>query len=356
MNITFFIGNGFDIGMGINSKFKDFYPIYQAQSLEKEDRIRMLSENIKSDYDTWSDFETALGKYTSKFDIDNKQDFIDQAKDFERDFVDYLKVQEGMLSFSNTKEISNTIVKALTQYYYNGNLPVESANVFSKIYTSHNRENHNYYFINFNYTQTLKKCISTLENNIVSKRKYGNSAECVDRIIKIVDIHGQIGLNPIIGVNDTEQIENKALAKDRRFTRYIVKPTLNQLLRNGNDAAAEEVIAQSNIICIYGMSLGATDKKWWNAILAWLSKSTERQLVFFDYDKNYSNADQFGRLEKEDSLIDKLVKYNISNNVDVEALRPRIHIAINKNIFEMDLAKEQRELYDRAIEALIAKV
>ena len=56
MNITFLIGNGFDVGMGMESKFKDFFPIYEAKSLNKEDRIKKLSQEIGNDYDTWADF------------------------------------------------------------------------------------------------------------------------------------------------------------------------------------------------------------------------------------------------------------------------------------------------------------
>lgn len=36
MNITFLIGNGFDVGMGMKSRFSDFFPKYCADSIDKE--------------------------------------------------------------------------------------------------------------------------------------------------------------------------------------------------------------------------------------------------------------------------------------------------------------------------------
>ncbi len=352
MKITFLIGNGFDVGVGMQSRFKDFFPIYEAKSRTKDDRIKMLSEEISGDYETWADFESALGKYTSKFTKDTKQDFLDQLKDFEGEFIDYLKLQEEMLSFDSEKEISEHMINALRGYYDGGKLAPESRATIASIYTNHASEDHIYNFINFNYTTILERCLKTISQDIVVKRKH--SGERTDKIGRVVHVHGKSDLHPIIGVNDVGQIENKELAGDSRFTRFIVKPSLNQYLRHGNDSAATEVLNQSTIICVYGMSIGATDKKWWHNILSWLNNSGERQLIIFDYDNKYTQSNQFSWLEKEDALIDKMSKY--STGVDVEKLRSRIHIAVHKNIFEIDLAKQKREVYEVALEKVLAKV
>ncbi|MBQ9070172.1 MAG: hypothetical protein IJY23_02335 [Clostridia bacterium] len=352
MKITFLIGNGFDVGVGMNSRFKDFFPIYEAKSRTKENRIKMLSEEINGDYDTWADFEFALGKYTVKFTKETKQDFLDQLKDFEGEFIEYLKLQESMLSFDEEKTISEHMINALRGYYDGGKLAPESRTTISNIYSNHASEDYIYNFVNFNYTTVLEECLKTISQGVVGKRKH--SGERVDKIGKIVHVHGKSDLHPIIGVNDVSQIENKELAGDSRFIRYIVKPQLNQYLRYGNDSATTDVINSSTIICVYGMSLGATDKKWWQNILSWLNNNGERQLVIFDYDNTYTQSNQFSWLEKEDGLIDKLTKF--STGADVEKLRSRIHIAVHKNIFEMDLSKQKREAYGEALQKVLARV
>ena len=350
MNITFMIGNGFDVGVGMQSKFKDFFPVYKAKSLNKEDRIKKLSEEIEEDYETWADFEVALGKYTLKFTKETKKDFLDQLKDFEIEFIEYLKLQEQRLAFKPENIISNHMTDALRGYYDEGKLAVESRNMMTSLYSGHASEEHRYNFISFNYTETLEKCLQTIPQGVVSKRKH-NGTERIDKIGKIIHVHGKKDLHPIIGVNDVSQIQNKELAEDERFARYVVKPSLNKYLRLANDSATTDIINQSKIICIYGMSLGATDKKWWSYILSWLNNGSDRQLVIFDYDKTYNQSNQFGWLEKEDTFIDKLSLYG--NGINVEKLRPRIHIAVHKNIFEMDLAKEHDEMMDEVINKLL---
>ena len=150
----------------------------------------------------------------------------------------------------------------------------------------------------------------------------------------------------------TFSFTNKDLAEDGVFCRYIVKPLLNQFLRQGNDANTTSIIKQSTIICVYGMALGETDKKWWKLLIEWLNGSAERQLVVYEYDDKYNTSTQFGWLEKEDLIINKLAQYSEMGE-DIEKLRSRIHIAIHKNIFSMRLRmrteEEMNELYDEMI-------
>ncbi len=336
------------------SKFKDFFPIYQTNSQNKKEKIKQLSDEIEDNYETWADFESALGQYTLKFDKKTKKDFLNQIKDFETEFMDYLNLQEQTLSFEKSEEIAKIMLKALHEYYKVGVLPSESSLNISNLLNKYSNQQRIYNFINFNYTFALENCLKTIPDNVIMRRKH-YSEEIVDRIGKIVHIHGDRNANPIIGLNDVTQIANEELAKDTRFTKYIVKPAVNELLRNGNDGTATAIVNNSQIICIYGMSLGETDKKWWTLILKWLNAVSERQLIIFAYDEKYKQNTQFDWIEKEDDIIDMLSHY--SENVEmVENLRPRIHIAVHKNIFEIDLAKEHREIMDLAVEKVLANV
>ncbi len=336
MNVTFLIGNGFDIGMGMHSKFSDYFPIYIMQSKNKKVSLKGLADHIADHEENWSYFERQLGIYTNEFILETKKLFTEQVKDFEKGFMTYLKEQERNLSFDNSQKIAHTMIDALLTYYSDCNLPIQSVKDIEKIYDKYKNENIVYNFINFNYTSVLKKCLDTIPQKIVSKRTDSN-IEHIDKIGQIVHVHGSCDRYPIMGVNDNSQISNKELANDDKFTRYIVKPSLNKRLRQNNDINADNLISESTIICIYGMSLGETDKYWWNKILAWLHNNPNRQLIIFDYDEHFTMSTQFDRIEKEDSIVDKLAEYNDNNIVNVEKLRSRIHIAVHKNIFQMKL-------------------
>lgn len=342
MNITFLIGNGFDVGIGMKSKFKCFFPIYQKQSKGKPERIRQLSEEIGADHDTWADFEAELGRYTIKFNKDTKQDFVDQIKDFEKDFIMYLQGEEDSLDFDKGKDIESIITNALQEFYSDAILAPESRDTIKAVFKVNSSDYHSYNFVNFNYTNALEKCLEKIPQKIVCKRKYGGSDRS-DKIGTIVHVHGKCDLHPIIGVNDASQIANKELAEEISFTRYFVKPSLNELLRQGNDINATNLITQSKIICVYGMALGATDKKWWQLLVNWLAENSSRQLVIFDYDEKYTTSTPFEWLEKEDSIIEKFDVYNSNSKIKVESLRKRIHVAVHKNIFAMDIPRKNKD-------------
>ena len=344
MNITFLIGNGFDVGLGMKSRFKDFFPIYREHSTKKSEKIKQLSKEIDADYKTWADFETALGEYTLKFTMDTKQDFVDQVKDFENEFIEYLKIQEEILNYEK-QDLPGFMINGLRTYYSKENLAPESSKIVKGIHTSYEYDEYTYNFVNFNYTYALEKCLSKIPQQIVCNRKF-RSSDRVDKIGQVVHVHGKRDLYPLIGVNDISQIANEELAKDEAFTRRIVKPTLNRLIRQGNDANATAIINQSNIICIYGMSLGRTDKKWWELLIKWLKGNTNRQLIIFDYDENYMTNTPFAWMDKEEYIFDKLKEYNADPKMKIDSLRSQIHIAVHKNIFQIDLTPAQQSLFE----------
>lgn len=355
MNITFLIGNGFDKGIGLNSNFTDFFPVYQKNSKAKKEHVKWLSDNIGKDYKTWADFERQIGRYTANFTVATKRILRDQLRDFETEFVEYLKEEDKMISFDNKDKIAKTMISALTRFWSTDNLARQSSDVLNKKFEARKDDSHRYNFISFNYTSTLEKCLATIPSGKVNSRQVGAYGRA-DIIGRIVHVHGKIDELPIMGLNDVDQIENKELAKDNRFIRYLVKPLLNEAQRTNQDKDASDLILNSHIIGVYGMSLGETDKLWWRRILDWLNASSDRHFVIFDYDEKFTRSSQFDWLEKEDSIIDKLAQYVKSGSMDIEQLRPQIHLAVHKNIFQMDLRKQESEENADVIDLLSARV
>ena len=69
----------------------------------------------------------------------------------------------------------------------------------------------------------------------------------------------------------------------------------------------------------------------------WLKGSGVRHLLIFDYDEKYTTSTPFDWLEKENKIIEKFAKYSGLSITTIESLRPRIHIAVHKNIFSKDI-------------------
>ena len=301
-----------------------------------------MSEEIGSDYDTWSDFETQMGRYTEKFDLNNKQLCRQQFHDFQTEFIEYLRGEQKKLTFADQKKIEGMMRSALTDFYSLHNLRTVSHNTVAAVFSSNQGYAHTYNFISFNYTSILEECLSSIPSGIVTQRK-PNGVTLQDRIGNIVHVHGTLDNAPIMGVDNKSQVSNKVIAEDDRFLRYLVKPLLNTVHRTNHDEEAKKLILNSQVICIYGMALGETDRRWWVRILNWLNGSQSRQLIIFDYDPDFNNSSQFDWVDKEDSYIDKLAGYVSDTKVDVEKLRSQIHIAVHKNIFEMNLRVQQEK-------------
>lgn len=343
MNITFLIGNGFDVGVGMKSRFRDFFPTYIAQSHNKSPDIKQLATKINENYDTWADFEMALGKYTELFLPASWPTFISQMRDFENDFIEYLKEEENSLALDNQEYISNKMLNALQDFYSQSNLAYESFSEISKVLSFYRAENYVYNFINYNYTTVLEKCLDKIPQKIVLQRKTDNKV-INDKIGKIIHVHGLYNTHPIMGVNDSSQIVNENIAKSKRHSKYIIKPEINKNLRQGFDNEATTLIKNSVIICVYGMSLGATDKKWWDLILQTMASNGRAQLIIYLYDEEYSPATSYDYMQREDAIIDRLSSYNSNKMTNIEDLRSRIHIAIHKNIFSINLKRNANHI------------
>jgi abortive infection AbiH-like protein len=65
MNVLFFIGNGFDLNLGLKTSYADFYKYY-TKIISKSSAVNRLKNEISGDLKDWSDLELSLGKYTEK--------------------------------------------------------------------------------------------------------------------------------------------------------------------------------------------------------------------------------------------------------------------------------------------------
>ncbi len=274
MNITFMIGNGFDLNLGMKSSYQDFYEYYCKQYTDIE-HIQNFKNDILNNYETWADAELGLAKYTENFNVGEEELFLDCHEDFcnllakyLQDETRYLKLGQltnGSISVDNlfhitqlVKELENYLAEKLSSVYNNNR----------KMFDYNYKNNIN--FINFNYTDSLRMILS-LSNS------YRDS--------DIISIHGTVERNMALGVDNENQIGNYALFKNkqRAFDAQFIKPKISKINQKQVDDKAIEILLKSDLIYIYGMSLGETDKRWWDLIKGTLNRIQETQIIIHQH-------------------------------------------------------------------------
>ena len=323
--VTFILGNGFDIGFGLPTKYTDFYPIYtRCSGLKEEQNIRLFKKNIcREKYQYWADFEQAFGLYAKNCNDAGK--YSSCLFDFASKFNEYLQgvmcrctfacfeaeIAERMHSAVNTYGRSNNIIPRLPQ----PELP---------------HENIKCHFITLNYTPTIDYATKYLK-----KRLRDINAEPNIEVGEVVHLHGRIN-SIIMGVNDSSQIDNEKLRHSEEIKRSILKPGQITQLNTGTDTKTEKLIQESDEICIYGASMGKTDKKWWNCIAQWLKNNQNHKLYILTYrDTPLSIA--------QDLILcrDKVCRnfWNVTDfffSEERERMKKQIYVGLNHNVFRMD--------------------
>lgn len=349
MNIVFLIGNGFDVNAGLKTRYSDILRKYLKMKSDNP-RIAAFKQEIDENFEYWSDFEKRMGEYTKKINGSNLDEMIDNYQfcinDFSRNMVRFLKKEEARVSLAGKEDlISEAFKKSIIDFYFllEDNPKQIIANMFSNIGPVR------YSCISFNYTNIFKKCyeIFKLDNTIpmyMSKKAQGTRKIIAYRtshfLGQVFHIHGNLDSDFILGVDNKEQIAYEEFRSDARITDVFVKPLANNYLGNQNNGNIATVLNSADIFCIYGMSIGETDKTWWKRIAENLKNNDSKQLVIFVWEPNFiptlaSEKINFIRTKRDSFL--KAAGYHGENNIS-----DRIHIVINnKEMFNVNLVTKE---------------
>ena len=345
MQITFILGNGFDIGLGLktgyNSFYKEYCKITGKENANIADFKNMLSkrqeDEVKRVID-WADFEKAFGQHSEDFTIAEKNAYIERFEDFVATFNEYLENEEKLADYSKNGAIGRMMKNAVTRYFQ---IRTEDRDAVQNIYNGIQGQRI-YNFISFNYTKSVDQCAQRLKEYIKS--------ELHREVGEILHIHGFIEENMIMGVNDPSQITNPDFANDFDVVREIVKPNQNSDIRANYEKQVLDCINRSDVICVYGMSIGETDKKWWKAIAKWLAKSNNHALVILKYDTAYNKRFPFKQVKFINAVVDNFLSLSEQSDEVKDLIRTRVFVGMNHNVFEMNLRKKPSDGYDTIIE------
>lgn len=98
-------------------------------------------------------------------------------------------------------------------------------------------------------------------------------------------VHGTVEHGMVFGVNDESQLERSVFRDEEpELKRVMIKPQFNEDMGESVDTNVKNQLAASNIIYIYGMSIGETDKRWWEEIVRLMSINTTIILIVHSID------------------------------------------------------------------------
>ena len=329
IRVTFFIGNGFDINAGLDTRYTDFYKYYRDKCPDD-----YLANHIGEDNEFGSDMEEALGRYTAYVSPEEEEKFWKSEGNLEFELVNYLEMQMSRANLdSKQKEIALEMQRSLTEFYIDlaENHKNHIADIFSRA------ENIVCSFISFNYTDILDRCLEKfrelMPDNFMQYHNHKKTA-LLHSTDDIMHIHGTISRDMVLGVNDVAQIGNERFRKRNIYRKSLIKEEQNESLGNSKKSKASDIINDSTIICIFGMSIGKTDKMWWQSICRWLQSDAERRLVVYTLgSENDELTTKPDLRQKEDDI-----RMRLKQNADVyddewEQIEKQICVKIGARIF-----------------------
>ena len=365
MKITFFIGNGFDLNLGLKTSYQDFLSWYINEGFfflrpnttrrEKvlnevllvKDRIEKFRKELGSqrtdDVDNrfqkgvlsslafkemWSDLEYAWGEASSHPFFSDPKTYLDVKYDIDANLQCYLQAQNDRITISENE--TSRFSEGLTSFWKDCKV-VEKDKIFAVLSKSNTLE---YNFVSFNYTNIVKKLFDrliemppfTANNCLVRPRK---GVFCF--------VHGSIGNNVKLGVDQVEQIINKDFQTNEEVGANSVKTVMHEVEGSKCKERVQDLINTSSILCVFGMSLGLTDQTWWKFVSKHLQDNQQAILILFMHEESYGNETPYVMLPYVNECIDRFFRISgVDKDVSKERIRKQIIVVYNSNMFDQE--------------------
>ena len=381
MNIKFLIGNGFDMALGLKSSYTDVERAYCrlipkskslmdfSQSLYKslvreENKKEGIADGQNSEpFDgvNWSNFELGMGKYTAVVSkeyeqvpnvtqendplFDTREPGMQEYEECMQDFItflsNYLKDMEKRISYeAKQTEIRDKFKDAFFNFYdelelsYRQQIETPMQPLGTAV---------NFKVISFNYTHALEQCLKYAINSngeIGTKDISGIKRFSADS--RPIYLHGDLSTHIMAGLNDKSQIANPIWQENQRFRERFIKDAFNKKLGTLRESQARNEIKSSQLVCIFGMSMGETDRLWWELIGEQFVRP-EFQLLIYEYNPHFARDQAYGGTEFD--IVDDVKKHflrisGLAQDADREKINGymnRIQVVVNSKIFDIKL-------------------
>lgn len=350
--IAFIIGNGFDLQVGLKTRYIDFYKIYCDIKNNDSDLLTKFKKQILQDeaqgWKNWSDFELGMGQQANKFNTPG--DFLSCFDDFVVQFNAYLSSECDKIDWSSVDQnIKDEFLQSILAF--TTRIKSVPQNTFAQALALPQDQNTNYAFLQFNYTNAFDKLLGYV-------REQFNPPKNRRMIHSNMHIHGELDRHPIIGVDSIEQINTSS---EKSFSESIktvfVKPLFLKAIQARNVSVqipakkAISIIKSSSIICVFGASIGETDKTWWKEIGNWLQSkdNKDKYLVIFDVcgdaDDGVSPLSFLSRENdvntRKETIYDRVATLAEWTDAIKEASREKVVIELDNTMFNFKLPQKQ---------------
>ena len=269
MRVTWLFGNGLDLSYGLKTSYHHFYDYL----LRKEDEFNLSSNGIfnqlKKDFenhqeDLWSDYEIRLGQLTSNLSENQLEQFETEKIEIDLLLKEHLIEENNNLKLT-TEESEQILRKSFSELEH---LSKEIDNQKIKILVQKNSNSPlRFRAISFNYTDLVSLLWGEDQNLVSNLRLYGFtfSNSCILELPFY--LHGTLDDGEmIVGINDPSQIESEKLRKNTDLQDTLIKSNLLENAGQLHFQHFKDIINQSELICTYGLSLGASDAQYWEVI------------------------------------------------------------------------------------------
>jgi len=265
MNLTYLIGNGFDIGLGLKTDYRSFLDWYLRQPNELPE-VGWLKEQILKDTELWSDAELAFGALKfSAFGGKSFETYEQCLESFVGALSRYLIAENGRLQIPAEKrdEVATWFLRGVLQLWKYMTPECEAsyrnAILQSPLLTLT--------FVTFNYTDSLERLLGMEAN---APKEFSVEIE-KDKTIRVVvngvlHAHGSLESDFVFGVDEDKQIADPTVRAYCVRNGGVIKARLEQKTGLQNRKRAIETINNSSMIVTYGLSFGGTDRSWWNTL------------------------------------------------------------------------------------------
>jgi hypothetical protein len=331
MNIVYLLGNGFDVNLGMETKYSNFYNNYYLKLPKDEDSsvIAQFKEKLQGDLENWSDLEFRLGTYLTNM---NEEEAVELHGHLVENLSKYIELEENKYPFDKDQ----VSVFASNLINPESKLVQKEREEIKTHKRQWERSSWDIKIITFNYSKSVERLIKGTKGLIGRHNPYNMEINYTE----LEHIHGLTSERMILGVNDSSQIANENLRNSQRVANRYVKTSCNATTRLDHDARCAQWISKANLICTFGLSFGDTDKKWWEAVGNRLMEDCKMILFEYNPDKTFNGNQQADQIEEEGVIKERfLSKTNVKKD-SWDNVKKNIYVAYNTNMFKMDIGKK----------------